>query len=212
MWAYFLFSVLFSQLILIIVAWTLFLWKHFPQLWVCSFSVLLLFKIWSIVRKSCNKWNKFLRGNKWLVWFILERSAQVEFWKIINIWIWDWACAIPGKAWRGVCVCVCVCLCVCVFVGVCVPSHLKKDTNTKKKKKKRKESSCCGATGLAASWKRWDMSLIPSQHRGLRIQRCCSCALGLNYGLDLIPGLGTPYAAEQSIKKKKENSKAGDPK
>ena len=41
-----------------------------------------------------------------------------------------------------------------------------------------------------------------AQHSGLRIQCCCSCGLGRNYGLDLIPSLGTPYAAGQPKRKK----------
>lgn len=36
------------------------------------------------------------------------------------------------------------------------------------------------------------------QHTGLRIQRCCSCSLGLNFSSGLIPALGTPYASGQT--------------
>ena len=36
-----------------------------------------------------------------------------------------------------------------------------------------------------------------AQHSQLRIQCCCSCILGHNCGLDLIPGPGTSYAAGQ---------------
>ena len=35
-------------------------------------------------------------------------------------------------------------------------------------------------------------SLTP--HSGLRIRHCYSCALGRDFSLDLIPGLGTPHA------------------
>ena len=47
---------------------------------------------------------------------------------------------------------------------------------------------------------------VPSsaQHRGLRIQRCYSCSLGHICGLDLIPGLGTPYAMGWPKKEKKK--------
>ena len=38
---------------------------------------------------------------------------------------------------------------------------------------------------------------------GLSFQHCCSCGLGHNCSLDLMPGLGTSYAAGQSKKKKK---------
>ena len=31
-------------------------------------------------------------------------------------------------------------------------------------------------------------------HSGLRTRRCCSCGIGKDCGLDLIPGQGTPYA------------------
>jgi len=34
-------------------------------------------------------------------------------------------------------------------------------------------------------------------HSGLRIWHCCSCGLGRICGLDLIPGLGIPYATGQ---------------
>ena len=39
---------------------------------------------------------------------------------------------------------------------------------------------------------------------GLGIQRCRSCGVGLNHGLDLISGLGTPYAAGQPKKEEKK--------
>ena len=35
----------------------------------------------------------------------------------------------------------------------------------------------------------------PAWHSGLRIQHCRSCGLGHDCSLDLIPGLGTPYAS-----------------
>ena len=44
----------------------------------------------------------------------------------------------------------------------------------------------------------------PAWHSGLRIQHCHSCDLGPDRGLDLIPGLGTPYAAGQLKKEKKK--------
>ena len=48
---------------------------------------------------------------------------------------------------------------------------------------------CLGSTGLNVR--------SPAQHSGLRIQHCCSCGLGRDCGLDLVPGLGTPYAVGQ---------------
>ena len=41
-----------------------------------------------------------------------------------------------------------------------------------------------------------------AQHSVLRIQHCCSCGTGCNYGSDLIPGSGTPYATGWPKKKK----------
>ena len=43
----------------------------------------------------------------------------------------------------------------------------------------------------------------PAQHSGLRIQHGRTCDLGRNYGLDLIPCLGTPYATGWPKKFKK---------
>ena len=48
----------------------------------------------------------------------------------------------------------------------------------------------------------WDAGSIPARHSGLRIWRC---QLGHNYGSDLIPGLGNPYAVGRSKKGKKKN-------
>ena len=45
------------------------------------------------------------------------------------------------------------------------------------------------------SWECWDASSIPARPSALRIWRCLRCTLGHNFGLDLIPGPGTPYAA-----------------
>ena len=42
-----------------------------------------------------------------------------------------------------------------------------------------------------------------TQHSGLRIWHFHSCSLGCNCGSYRIPGQGTPYAMEQSKKKKK---------
>ena len=64
-------------------------------------------------------------------------------------------------------------------------------------------SSCCGATGLVVSWECSDANL--AWHSGLRIGCCCSWGLGCNCGLDLIPGLGSPYAAGRPKKKKKKS-------
>ena len=41
-----------------------------------------------------------------------------------------------------------------------------------------------------------DRSCVPAlQHNGLGIRRCHSCGVGRKCSLDMIPGLGTPYAA-----------------
>ena len=60
-----------------------------------------------------------------------------------------------------------------------------------------------------AQWDRWPLesagSQVPSplQHSGLRICHCHSCSLDCDCGLDLIPGLGTPYAVGQPKMKEK---------
>ena len=46
----------------------------------------------------------------------------------------------------------------------------------------------------------------PAWHSGLRIQRCCSWSLGDSCGLDLITGLGTPYAMGQRKEEKKKRN------
>ena len=51
------------------------------------------------------------------------------------------------------------------------------------------DQRCLGSLGS------WVQSL--AQHSELRIQHCCSCGLGCNYGSDLISGLGTPYTEGQ---------------
>ena len=40
----------------------------------------------------------------------------------------------------------------------------------------------------------------PAGHSGLRIQLCHNCSIGGHCGLDLIPGLGTPYTVGRSKK------------
>ena len=57
-------------------------------------------------------------------------------------------------------------------------------------------SSRCGATGSAASLQHQDTSLTPGLVHGLKLQ------LGHNYSSDLIPGLGTLYAAWLPKKKR----------
>ena len=44
-----------------------------------------------------------------------------------------------------------------------------------------------------------------AQHSGLRIQHCHSCGLGCDCSLDLIPGLGPPYAMGRPKMKNKTN-------
>ena len=47
----------------------------------------------------------------------------------------------------------------------------------------------------------------PAQHSGLRICCCCRCSVGCNCSLDLIPGLGNPYACHRGAKKEKERER-----
>ena len=49
--------------------------------------------------------------------------------------------------------------------------------------------------------------LSPVEHRGLKIQCCHSCGLGLNCGSDLIPGPGVSYAVGRSKMKKTKKKK-----
>ena len=69
-------------------------------------------------------------------------------------------------------------------------------------------NSHCGTTGLggggssgALRHRCWCLAW----HSGLRICHCRSCGMGRNWGLDLIPGPGTPYATGRPIKKKGED-------
>lgn len=65
--------------------------------------------------------------------------------------------------------------------------------------------------GSEVSWERWDMGSIllghgfdSARHSGSRIQHCSSCSLSPNFGLDLSPGQGAPYALGRPKMKKKE--------
>ena len=53
----------------------------------------------------------------------------------------------------------------------------------------------------------------PAWHSGLRIHCCHSCTLGCDYGLDLFPGPGTPYATGwpkmKERKREREERKEG---
>ena len=50
--------------------------------------------------------------------------------------------------------------------------------------------------------------MVPLQLQHTGIPCCCSSCVGFNYGLDLIPSLGTPYATmPQSSQKRKNNNK-----
>ena len=67
-------------------------------------------------------------------------------------------------------------------------------------------SSRCDATGSTVSWERWNIGFDPWPSTvGLRIQHCPSRGLGLHCSSDLIPGLGTPYAARWPKKRKERN-------
>ena len=95
----------------------------------------------------------------------------------------------------------------------------------KKTKEKKSVSSNIEFSNLRSKWgvpavAQWDRRPLGSTgtqagsltwHSGLRIWHCSSCGLGLNYGLDLIPGLRTPYTMGQSKKEKeREKSKWGN--
>ena len=77
-------------------------------------------------------------------------------------------------------------------------------TNWKKthKWKTVSQSSQYGAVGSAISLQRQDAGSIPGQQGGLRIQCCFSCGVGCNCSLDLILGLGPPYAQRWTKKKR----------
>ena len=61
------------------------------------------------------------------------------------------------------------------------------------------DQRCLGSTGMQVRSLAW--------HSGLRIQCCHSCGLGQDLSLDLIPGLGTPYAAGVTKKRKKKKER-----
>ena len=56
-------------------------------------------------------------------------------------------------------------------------------------------SSHCGAMGSVASLESQDGDSIPAQHSQLRIWHCHSSGTGHSGSLDLISGLGGPYAS-----------------
>ena len=76
---------------------------------------------------------------------------------------------------------------------------------TNQLKKNIHRSSCCGTVGSVASPECCGTGCIPGGHSRLRIRCCHSCSVGCNCSLDLIPGLGTPYAMGSQKKKKKKN-------
>lgn len=86
------FCLLLLSNVLILLLGCYFFGQYFTQLWVCSLSVLLLFKIWSMIRKLCFKGSQCGR----LVWFILESSGSSWALKMTGIWIcsrvgaWMW--------------------------------------------------------------------------------------------------------------------------
>ena len=71
-----------------------------------------------------------------------------------------------------------------------------------KKKKHYFWSSRCGAMNRRRLGSSETQIQSLAQPSGLRIQRCCSCSLGWDCGLDLIPHPGTPYAMGQPNKNK----------
>ena len=62
--------------------------------------------------------------------------------------------------------------------------------------------------GSVASWEPWDTGSIPSLEQWVKDPTLHSSSLGCKCGLDLIPGLGTPYAEGQRKKKKKKKKKS----
>ena len=70
-------------------------------------------------------------------------------------------------------------------------------------------SSCCGTVGLEATWEHWDAGSIPGPAHLVKDLAWPQLWLPRNCGLDLIPGLGTPYAAGWPKRKEKEKNALG---
>ena len=70
-------------------------------------------------------------------------------------------------------------------------------------------SSHSGATGSVVSSKCWGAGSIPGEAPWDEDPVLPQLCAGHNGSSDLIPGLGTPYAAGQPKKKKKKDSRAG---
>ena len=92
------------------------------------------------------------------------------------------------------------------FLNIRRPTHVYSHTHIHTKKIKVKKHPLAavvqwdwrhlGSTGIQVQF--------PAQHSGFRIRCCHSCSFGRSCGLDLIPGLGTPYATSSQTRKKKE--------
>ena len=101
---------------------------------------------------------------------------------------WGRLCAFPQKGWGG---------------GKSLTWFQVSLVNNEGKKIGTR-SSRCGAMGLAVSWEHWDAGSISGLAQWVRIWCCCSCGLGPNCSLDLIPGSSICCGEAKKKKKKKK--------
>ena len=74
----------------------------------------------------------------------------------------------------------------------------------------RAGSSHCSAAGWeAASWERWDAGLTPGLAQWVKDLALLNHGLGHDFGWDLIPGPGTPHAAQWPKNKQTKKSQRG---
>ena len=73
---------------------------------------------------------------------------------------------------------------------------------------KRDRSTCCGATGSAASWGLWDSGSIPGPAQWVKDLALPQLQLSSQLSSDLIPGRGA--VKKKKKKKKKGKGKEGD--
>ena len=102
---------------------------------------------------------------------------------------WGRLCAFPQKGWGG---------------GKSLTWFQVSLVNNEGKKIGTR-SSRCGAMGLAVSWEHWDAGSISGLAQWVRIWCCCSCGLGPNCSLDLIPGSSICCGEAKKKKKKKKD-------
>jgi len=75
-------------------------------------------------------------------------------------------------------------------------------------KRTKDRSSCRGTTASVASWECWVEGSIPSPAHWVKDLLLPQLQLRHDFSSDLIPGLGTPYAAGwPKMKKKKKRTK-----